>query len=106
MSLFISFGDQIDEHQRAEEQGIGVKQIRDYLEGGDLIAQHGGLRYGDEHLRAVGDYALEDAGEGIEQGSGLSRRNAVILRHLLGDGVCHDDSDGVVRGRDVHRADE
>ena len=30
--------------------------------------------------------------------------NAVILAHFLGNGVCHDDGDGVVGGGDVHGA--
>ena len=32
--------------------------------------------------------------------------DAVLLAHLLGDGVRHNDGDGVVRGGNVHRADE
>ena len=60
----------------------------------------------DEHLRAVGDDALKDAGERVKERRGLARGDALFLAHFLGDGVCHNDGDGVVRGGNVHRADE
>ncbi len=76
------------------------------MEGGDGGAEliHGGN--GDEHLRAVGENALEDAREGIEKRRGLSGADAVVFRHFLRDGVCHNDGDGIVRRGDIHRADE
>ena len=51
---------------------------------------------GHQHLGAVGDDTLKDAGEGVQQGGGLSGGDAVVLGHLLGDGIGHDDGDGVV----------
>ena len=99
-------GDEIDEYKRAHEKQERIEEIRDHVEGRDAVAHLVCRRERDEHLCAVGDDALKHAGERVEQGSGLSLGDAVALRHLRGDRVCHDDGDGVVRGGDVHRADE
>ena len=68
------------------------------------MSQFTGGGEGHQHLGAVGEDTLEDAGEGVQQGGGLSGGDAVVLGHLLGDGVGHDDGDGVVGGGDVHGA--
>ena len=57
-------------------------------------------------MRTVGDDALEDARERVQQGSGALGADAVLLGDLLGDGACHDDGNGVVGGGDVHQSDQ
>lgn len=41
----------------------------------------------DEHLRAVGDDALKDAGEGVQQGGGALGADAVSCQHSAGNQV-------------------
>ena len=54
-----------DEQQARQAQQEGVEQQRDDVKGADGIAQRGagGQRY--QHLRAVGDDALEDTRERV-----------------------------------------
>lgn len=51
------------------------------------MSQFTGGGEGHQHLGAVGEDTLEDAGEGVQQGGGLSGGDAVVLGHLLGDGI-------------------
>ena len=46
---------------------------------------------GNQHLGTVGNHALEDAGEGIQQAGSSLRGDAVLFAHFLGDGVGHND---------------
>ena len=55
-------------------------------------------------MRAVGDDALEDARERVQQGGGALGADAVLLGDLLGDRPRHDDGNGVVGGGNVHEA--
>ena len=50
-----------DEEEGADSQQERIEQIRNDLKRGDLIPQLVRRGDGDEHLRAVGDDALEDA---------------------------------------------
>ena len=70
---FLLFRDKEDEHQCTDEQQEWVEQIGDDLEGGNAVPQlcYSGDR--DQHLCAVGDDALEDTGEGVQDGSSLAR---------------------------------
>ena len=90
--------------QGADQQQIGVEQIPYDIKGGDGVAHFGGGGDGNQNLRAVGDNALENAGEGVQQAGGTFWGDAVIPAHFFGDGVRHDDGDGVVGGGDIHGA--
>ena len=95
-----------DEQQARQAQQEGVEQQRDDVKGADCIAQRGAGGQRHQHLRAVGDDALEDARERVQQGGGALGADAVLLGDLLGDRSCHDDGNGVVGGGDVHESDQ
>ena len=59
-----------------------------------------------EHLRTVRQYHLEYAGEGVEYRCRLARRYTVLLSHLGGYRVCHNDGNRIVGGRDVHKGNQ
>ena len=80
--------------------------MRHDIEGRDLHAALRGKGSRGEELRAVGDDALEDAGENVEEGSASSRIDLVLLADLLGYVAGYDDGDGVIRCRTVHKGDE
>lgn len=104
--LCLSVRDDEDEHQRADEQQSRIEQVRQNLECGDIDIQSCGGRNRYEHLCAVGKCALNNTGEGIEQGCGLAGGNAVVLGHLMCDRVCHDDCDRVVSSCNIHQGNE
>ena len=95
-----------DEHQRAQQQEERIEQKRHDLERRHIEAELGAGGDGHEHLGAVGNHALEHAGEGIQDGCGLAPGDVVGLGHLVGDGVRHHDGHGVVGRGDVHGAHE
>ena len=92
--------------ERGKEKHHGIKEVTDDLKGTDGIAHRADSGDGDEQLCAVGEKALEDAGKGIEDRCRFFLCDAVFLGDLGGDGVCHDDSDGIVCRGDIHGADE
>ena len=57
---------------------------------------------GNQHLRAVGDDALEDTGEGIQDGSSFAVADAVLRGHFSSDGIGHNDGDGIIGSSDIH----
>ena len=95
-----------DEQQTRQAQQEGIEQQRDDVKSADGIAQCGAGGQRHQHLRAVGDDALEDARERVQQGSGTLGADAVFLGDLLGDRPRHDDGNGVVGGGDVHESDQ
>lgn len=99
-------GNQEDKDQRADEQHEGVEQARNNLECRYCIACACGRCNGDEHLCAIGDDALENARERIEDRCGLAARDIVGFRHVRRDGICHNNRHGVVRGCDIHASNQ
>lgn len=85
--LFLLFLSEKDEQKRADEQHIRIEQLRHDFKCVDGFAQTGCGGDGNEHLCAVGQDALEYAGEGIQNGGSLSAADAVVLGHFLCDGV-------------------
>ena len=65
------------EQKQAQQEGL--EQQGDDVKGADGIAQRGAGGQRHQHLRAVGDDALEDAGEGIEDRRRLARCDACLL---------------------------
>ena len=57
---------------------------------------------GNQHLCAVGDDALEDTGEGIQDGSSFAVADAVLRGHFGSDGIGHNDGDGIIGSSDIH----
>ena len=71
------------------------------------VGGHGGVGQGGgaQQLRAVGDDALEHAGEDIQQGGGAAGIHPVLLGHVTGHVAGHDDGHGVVGGGAVAQGD-
>ena len=82
--LFFLLGNEEDEHEGADEEHHGVVEVGDYVKGTELETHCADCGERNENLRAVGQDALEDAGEGVEDRGGLSWRNAVFLREGMG----------------------
>lgn len=74
--------------QRADQQQIRIEQIPHDGERRQGKAHFRCRRDGDQHLRTIGDNALKNAGEGVQQAGRAGGGDAVILAHFLGNGVC------------------
>lgn len=93
-----------EEAEGGEEEA--VPHVGDDVQGVHGGAGGGGEGGGGEELGAVGDEALEDAGEDVQEGGGFAWVDAEFLadflRHVAGD----DDGYRVVGGGAVHQGDE
>lgn len=76
-----------DEQQAGQAQQEGIEQQGDDVKGADGVAEGCAGGNGHQHLGAVGDDALKDAGEGVQQGSGALGADAVSCQHSAGNQV-------------------
>ena len=60
------FLEQVNGYQRADQQQIGVEQVTHNVECGQCHAHFRTSGDRNQHLCAVGDNTLEDAGEGVQ----------------------------------------
>lgn len=76
-----------DEQQAGQAQQEGLEQQGDDVKGADGVAEGCAGGNGHQHLGAVGDDALKDAGEGVRQGGGALGADAVSCQHSAGNQV-------------------
>ena len=76
-----------DEQQAGQAQQEGIEQQGDDVKGADGVAEGCAGGNGHQHLGTVGDDALKDAGEGVQQGGGALGADAVSCQHSAGNQV-------------------
>ena len=76
-----------DEQQAGQAQQEGIEQQGDDVKGADGVAEGCAGGNGHQHLGAVGDDALKDAGEGVRQRGGALGADAVSCQHSAGNQV-------------------
>ena len=70
-----------------QAQQEGIEQQGDDVKGADGVAEGCAGGNGHQHLGAVGDDALKDAGEGVRQRGGALGADAVSCQHSAGNQV-------------------
>lgn len=76
-----------DEQRAGQAQQEGLEQQGNDVKGADGVAEGCTGGNGHQHLGAVGDGALKDAGEGVQQGGGALGADAVSCQHSAGNQV-------------------
>ena len=97
--------------QYGEEDGQadadGVEKEGDDAGRAERLSRHVGDKVGrKEELDAVGQEALREAGDGIQNRGRALRLNVIVFGNASGNRACREDSHRIVGGADVHQTDE
>lgn len=93
-----------DGEEDRQADADGVEKEGDDAGRAEGLASHVGDKVGGkEQLDAVGQEALREAGDGVQNRGRALRLNVIVLGNASGNRTCSEDSHRIVGGADVHQ---